>query len=305
MKRPRAPRSRNGNSNASTPRTSINTPSHSDTLRSANTPDSPVLRSSTRSGQAYLPADTGIPPGRGVRRGSAATDVSSLRGSSRNTFATAMLIPSRFDYGASATPLDRANPSLRTMTGLGSHEAFTPNDDPFVAPEGMDDWIKENLGNSFPSAMKVLAGSLTPPPDPAPFFNDMYERTMGEGRHFDLEYGDLFEGRIAPSSSPAMTLTPPPAGFLPPRSTVAFPSTNSTVLTCPSSDSVDQVIRWATNVAAQDLHTEAPRPLCTEPACPMVDTFHLQGTYVHEDVPAVNHLETFVSGKPSTMAVTG
>lgn len=298
MEHPGAPRNRNGNSSASTPRTSIATPSQADTLRSAGTPGSPVIRSSTRSGQAYLPADTGIPPGRGVRRRSAATDVSSLHASSRNASATAMLIPSRFDYGVSATPLEPANPIVRTMIGLGSHEAFTPNDDPFAAPKGMDDWARENLGNSFSSAMEGFVEPLTPPPDPASFFNDMYERTMGEGRHFDTEYGDLFEGRIAPPSTPAMTLTPPPVGFLPPRSTAAFPSTNPTALACPSLDLADEVIQWATNVAAQDLHTEAPRPLCTEPACPMVDTFHLQGTYVHEDAPAANHLETFGQSNP-------
>lgn len=232
------------------------------------------------------PTDTsqGISTSQGPRQGSAVIRVSDLPDYTQINSGTPELIPSRHDYVVPTVP---SHTGLLPRLWVGDNAAQNEED--------MDDWMREDLGDISPSSMEGLAGPFTPPQDPAEFFGDLFEQTA---RSIDDASRDLVEGAIAPPPTPAMVLAPPPAGFLAPRSRYPLQTTNTNVLTQLNSDSLNQVMSWATNIDTDNPGAEPLRPLCAYPDCPMADIYHREGVYVHDNSPATNYLETFGPSNP-------
>ncbi|KAI4123664.1 MAG: hypothetical protein LQ338_005154 [Usnochroma carphineum] len=191
------------------------------------------------------------------------------------------------------------NPAAEVATLDGTQE------DPFAMPDPTDESLQGSLGTVCSSKMETNIGTMTPPPDPCVFFNELYEQMAAHPEYQDEILYELGSPALqspemprAPPPTPAVIGAPPSVGIPSPRSIAAYPNAAPNWVAYPSPDLMNEILPWATYGTAQDPQTEAKRYLCTEADCPMADVYHLEGIYVHDDISAPNPLPTFGKSNP-------
>ncbi|KAL8636176.1 MAG: hypothetical protein Q9226_009282, partial [Calogaya cf. arnoldii] len=195
--------------------------------------------------------------------------------------ATTTSIPTR------RTAMERDIQSLLSLPQQERHADHHSN--PFAVPDGMDGWVRDNLGSRSPSPpsqsrMENRATWCMPPqPEYESFFDDAYESIMlARGSNTSNHWKE--EETTEPE--PAIATAPFPEGtIVPPRSETILPSTSSE-------------IEPMTRAEIQYNIQNRPIDVCIQPDCPILPRRHSQGHYLHNNRPPKNHLATFLTSNP-------
>ncbi|KAL9596302.1 MAG: hypothetical protein Q9219_005897 [cf. Caloplaca sp. 3 TL-2023] len=230
----------------------------------------PTPRISTFSGEANVTADAITAPVQG-------TEDSLVSNFNEFPGTEATLIPSRDDdYNTFVAPR------------------------PSTAPEAwrvgvnLQEW---ELGIFRP--LRIAHVPWTAPDDPGIFFNDAFHPPRWqEGQFSDLQNEASLRSNVASPALMAAAMVSPPTGFLSPRSIAPYSHNAPSTSSRQEAHQLNQVMRRATNIAVEDPPQSPGRPLCTAADCPVGPVFHTEGPYVHDNIPATNHLETFGPSNP-------
>ena len=283
-------------------RTAMLEPLEIDPTVPAYSPNWPFRPSFTRAGRVYPQEATDNARGTGPLRHLTAADVGSPELHARATSGVTTLIPPFAmvsNFGANPVTDDLPRDQSGRVKGVHipsrfDYEVMDHADDRVAESEDMGQWLFERR---LPSVPEGSSDHFYPTLDSPEFFSKDFEQTTNGALPNRLIENSL-EGPVTPPTTPIMIIPPPPAGFLAPRAPKPFPSISPEILNQPHPDLWKEAMQWATNAVADNPQIETSRSICTEPACPIADAFHLEGRYVHNDTPTTNHLETFGQSNP-------
>lgn len=164
----------------------------------------------------------------------------------------------------------------------------------FAAPEGMDAWARDDLGNPSPPSSESYTERQIPPQDPRTFFDEAWQGLALHPEYQDESPDPLQSSR---NSSPRPIS---PLGIPAPRISYVHGTIGSCSIGHPATnpDPVNEVAAWATHTSDTEPQAEPKCSACTKIDCPMAAFYHLEGIYVHNDDPRRDHFGVFGESNP-------
>ncbi|KAL8909789.1 MAG: hypothetical protein Q9171_004908 [Xanthocarpia ochracea] len=164
---------------------------------------------------------------------------------------------------------------------------------PFAMPDDMDKWVRANLGSKSPSPPKSShtqmespeRRSMPPSEEEGGFFADLYEMTMQDRASPESERAQLSDGATDKNLSPGPAMVTAP--YAPDTTTPPHPKSR-----------LSNATAQATEIIYGKVLDQAASDYCIKPDCPIAPLRHYQNQYLHDGLPANNHLPTFGNSNP-------